>query len=43
MKSRFEDTIVSRFLDRGLRDAIIDGLRTDGLLFYKENGWCNNQ
>jgi SAM-dependent methyltransferase len=32
---RFDVIVVSRFLDRGLRDAIIDALKPDGLLFYQ--------
>jgi hypothetical protein len=31
----FDGIVVSRFLDRGLGDAIIDGYKPDGLLFYQ--------
>ncbi|MCX7098528.1 MAG: methyltransferase domain-containing protein [Methylococcales bacterium] len=31
----FDVIVVSRFLDRGLSDAIIDALKPDGLLFYQ--------
>lgn len=31
----FDVIVVSRFLDRTLRDAIIDALKPDGLLFYQ--------
>jgi len=32
---RFDVIVVSRFLDRTLRDAIIEALKPDGLLFYQ--------
>lgn len=34
-KQCFDVIVVSRFLDRGLTDAIIDALKPDGLLFYQ--------
>lgn len=34
-KSLYDVIVVSRFLDRSLSDAIIGGLKPDGLLFYQ--------
>jgi hypothetical protein len=39
MKLCFDGVVISRLLDRSLRDAIIGGLKMGGLLFYKENCW----